>query len=444
MSLIGRSHRIGPAEFPGRDDIGRRELPAWPILVLLWGMPAWWALGLLSFAAVAMALPMSALLLHRGRVTVVPGVLPWIAFVVWMLPCALTLESLSNVLGFSVRLSQFAAVAIALVYVINARGALTVRRVLSGLTAFWVFVIVGGYLGMLFPDVTLTLTIGRLLPDSILANDYVSDLVFPPLAEIQTPFGASEPFLRPSAPFAYTNGWGAAMAILTPVVVAAAIERRTAAAMVWLMIGLLASIAPAIATTNRGLFVGLVASVTYVLVRLLVRGKILPFLWVGALGFALLVILILSGLLEGITERQDIVDTTEGRGGLYAETFERTLLSPLLGYGAPRPSFTSEISVGTQGAIWNAMFCFGFVGLGLFAIFMIGGLMRTWSAPNVAALWLHSAIVSACLMSVFYGLDRHMLAICLVLGVMLRERYAATSSFWTSSPVRELGRRVPS
>ncbi|MBW1279541.1 hypothetical protein, partial [Escherichia coli] len=85
------------------------------------------------------------------------------------------------------------------------------QKVLAGLTFTWVFVIVGGYLGMLWPDVTLSFTIGRLLPQSILQNEYVSDLVFPPFAEIQTPYGADEPFLRPSAPFAYTNGWGAAI-----------------------------------------------------------------------------------------------------------------------------------------------------------------------------------------------------------------------------------------
>ena len=26
-----------------------RELPGWPVLALLWGMPAWWAFGLLPF-----------------------------------------------------------------------------------------------------------------------------------------------------------------------------------------------------------------------------------------------------------------------------------------------------------------------------------------------------------------------------------------------------------
>ncbi len=412
----------------------KRNLPAWPVLALLWGMPAWWAFGLLPFCTIIMAVPMVAFLIQRRPITLTPGVLPWLAFVVWMIPCALMLDSVGRMIGYSVRLGQFASVAIALVYLVNARRTLTVERVLGGLTFTWLFVIVGGYLGMLWPDVTLTFTIGRLLPQSILDNSYVSDLVFPPLAEVQTPYGAEEPFLRPSAPFAYTNGWGAAIAILTPIAIATAITRRTARAMVLVMIAIAFAIPPAIASTNRGLFIGLIVAVVYVLIRLLLRGKFLPFLWVALLGTLLATVLALSGLLEDIATRQETSDTSEGRSLLYMETFTRSLSSPVLGYGAPRPSFTSEIAVGTQGHLWNMLFCFGFVGVGLFLLFIVGGLVRTAGTPNVATIWLHAAVVTGLTLSAFYGLDRHLLALCLVLGIMLRERYADSSSFWSRTP----------
>ena len=418
------------------------ELPAWPILVLLWGMPLWWALGLLPFIGILMAVPMAAFLIQRRRITLVPGALPLVAFVLWMLPCALMLDSFGRLIGFSMRFSQFAAVAVALIYVINARKSLSVRRVLAGLSFTWAFVIVGGYLGMLWPDTTLTLTVGRILPGAILDNEYVRDLVFPSFAEVQTPWGAAQPFERPSAPFPYTNGWGASIAILTPVAIATALERRTIAAKLWLILGIVAAIPPAIASTNRGLLVGLAAAIIYVLARLLVRGNWRPFAWIAALTVATLVFATASGLLSGIAARQETVDTTEGRGNLYLETFQRTLQSPILGYGAPRPSYTSEISVGTQGMLWDAMFCFGLVGVALFSVYMIGGVLRTWSAPNMSALWLHAAIVCACALSIFYGLDRHILTISLVLGVMLRERYATHSSYWTSEPRSMRGSHV--
>lgn len=428
-----------PAALPRAASVSLPELPAWPVLVLLWGMGAWWALGLLPFYTAIMALPMVAFLFQRGRVELVPGSLPFSVFVAWMLPCALMLDSTGRLLGFGVRFTQFAAVAVIIVYVVNARTSLTTARLLAGLTAMWAFVIFGGYLGLFWPEGELRNTVGLLLPASVLQNEYVSDLVFPQFAEIQTPWGAVEPFLRPSAPFAYTNGWGAAITILTPIAVAYAIAIRTAKATIFLIIGIALSIPPAIATSNRGLFIGLATVVGYVLIRLLFRGKWVPFLWLSFLGVALAVILLLSGMLDRITERQDTVDTTAGRSDLYTETFERTLVSPLFGYGAPRPSYTSEISVGTQGTLWNLLFCFGFVGLGLFAWFLLSAIARTWAAPNVSALWLHGSLIASAVMSVFYGLDRHLLAIGIVVALMLRERYADSSDYWTPNP-RPLGR----
>jgi polysaccharide biosynthesis protein PslJ len=407
-----------------------RELPAWPVLVLLWGMPAWWALGLMPFSLLIMSVPMAAYLIQRGRVVIVPGTLPWIAFVVWTLPCALMLDSLGRVIGFGVRFSHFVGVAIALVYLINASKSLTVRRVLTALSFTWAFIIFCGYLGMLWPEGELTFTIGRLLPGFVLENEYVRDLVFPGFSEVQDPWGAEEPFVRPSAPFPYANGWGASMVILTPAAIASALERGTTGAFFWFLLGAGLAVPPAVASSNRGLFVGLIVVVAYVAVRLLLRGRWIPFLAVCILSSGVLFLLVASGAVEGITERQEVSDTTTGRSLLYEETFARTLESPVLGFGAPRPSLSSEITVGTQGALWDTMFCFGFVGLALFAWFLIGGVIRTAAAPNTVALWLHSAIVGSCVVAAFYGLDRHLLSICLILGLLLRERYLPSSRLW--------------
>jgi len=411
-----------------------RSLPAWPVLLVLWGYPVWWALGLLPFAQVIMAIPMLAFLIMCRSILLAPGILPWLGFVAWMIPSALMIDEVGRMMGLGVRFSQFLALAIMMVYIVNARRSLTPRRVLNALTSIWVFVIIGGYLGMFFPEVRLTMTIGQLLPGAIAANDYVADLVFPPLAEIQTPWGAEEPFLRPSAPFAYTNGWGAAMAILTPIAVATALGHRTARSTWFLVIGVVASIPPAIATTNRGLFIGLAVAVVFVMLRLLLRGRWLALLWVTVLGGIAAIVLVLSGFLDGIIARQETVDTTTGRGDLYTETFERTLLSPVLGYGAPRPSHWSEIFVGTQGAIWNAMFCFGFVGLALFVLALLSSVLRTWDAPNLSTLWLHSSAVVACMLSTFYGLDRQLVFVGVAVALMLREKHVGRSRYWVARP----------
>lgn len=412
-----------------------RILPAWPVLTVLWGYPIFWLVGLLPLASVIMAVPMLALLIMRRRILLVPGILPWIGFVLWMVPSALMIDQLGRGVGLAVRFSQFLALAIIMVYIVNARRSLSAKRIFNGLTFIWVFVIVGGYLGMLFPEVQLTMTIGRLLPGALTENDYVRELVFPTLAEVQTPWGAEEPFVRPSAPFAYTNGWGAAMAVLTPIAIGTAVGHRTARAMWLLVIALVVAIPPAIATTNRGLFIGIAGAVVYVLFCLLIRGRLLAFFWVTMLGIAAATILLLSGFLDGIVERQETVDTTAGRGDLYRETWERTLMSPVLGYGAPRPSTMSEIHVGTQGAIWNAMFCFGLVGLVLFLSMIALGAVRTFDAPNLSAVWIHSSVVVALFLSVFYGLDRQLVFVGIALAVLLREKYLGGSTYWLTRPV---------
>lgn len=432
-ALLPPRAATAPAPRTPRLPPAARPLPAWPVLVLLWGMPLWWAAGMLPFATVVMALPMAALLTQR-RVALPPGILPWLAFVGWMVPCALMIDSMGRMLGFGVRFAQFASIGVILLYVVSAAATLTLRRLVAGLTFTWLFVIVGGYLGMLWPDVTLSATIGQLLPGVLRENEYVNDLVFPPLAEVQTPYGAEEPFKRPSAPFAYTNGWGAAIAILTPIAIANAALRRSARSTLVVVLGSLAAVPPAIATSNRGLFVGIAIGVAYVALRAAGRGAWTQLIAVLGLGTAMALILTLSGFAATIATRQETVDTTEGRNLIYEETFQRTLESPVLGWGAARPSTWSEISVGTQGQVWSMMFCFGFVGLALFLWFMVGGILRTWRAPGDAGLWLHASLVVALCLSVFYGLDRHMLTIGIVLAALLRERHDPQSSWWPSSP----------
>jgi hypothetical protein len=109
---------------------------------------------------------------------------------------------------------------------------------------------------------------------------------------------------------------------------------------------------------------------------------------------------------------------------LYAETFRRTLDSPLLGYGAPRPSTAQDLSVGTQGYVWTLMFSFGFIGLALFLVFLWGTTIRTWRAPSDVELALHSSLLVTCGAVFVYGLDiMQMLALVLVSALLLRRRY---------------------
>ena len=141
----------------------------------------------------------------------------------------------------------------------------------------------------------------------------------------------------------------------------------------------------------------------------------------GSIGAA---VLVANGLIAQVAQRQQYGQSIGVRLDLYRETFERTLQSPLLGYGAPRPSAVQEISVGTQGYMWMLMFSYGFVGLALFLMFLWGSTLRTWRSPGDVDLVLHSVLVVASVVVIFYGLDiMQLVAIMLVAAVLLRRRY---------------------
>ena len=406
------------------DDV-HDALPAWPVLALLWGFPVFWLLGATVIAGVALTVVMLSYLAHHRATRLVPGVYAFTAFVIWVVPCVAMIDSGARLLGYAYRFSILMIVGTAFVYTISAGARLTRRQIVDGLTFVWLFTIVGGLLGLMFPEARLSTPVGLLLPEGLTGNDYVRDLFFPPLAEVQHPFGSPVDFVRPSAPFPYANSWGVAIVLLTPVAVACFLQARRRAVRVVVVVGLVAMIAPALATSNRGMFGGLVLAAVYVIVRLVARDRAAPVLAIAALATIGATVLIGNGLLRQISTRQQYGDSSGTRWSLYQETFERTLQSPLLGYGAPRPSASEPlISAGTQGYVWMLMFSFGFVGLALFLTFLWGTTLRTWRAPGDVDLVLHSVLVVASAIIVIYGLDiMQLLSIMLVAAVLLRRRH---------------------
>lgn len=399
-------------------------LPAWPVLALVWGFPVFWLLGATVITGVALTVVMLSYLAHYRATRFVPGVYAFTAFVVWVVPCAVMIDSSSRAMGYVYRFSILVIVGTALVYTISAGSRLSRRRIVNALTFLWFVTIVGGIVGMLLPEVRLTTPVGMLLPESLTGNSYVRDLFFPPLAEVQHPFGAPTTFVRPSAPFPYANSWGVALVLLTPIAVAGFLQARSRLLRVLIVLGAIAMVAPAMATSNRGMFAALALAAVYVVVRLAIRDRAAPVLTIAVLGVVGAAYLVANGLIAQIATRQQYGDSSGTRFALYDETLRRTLQSPLLGYGAPRPSTEQAYSVGTQGYVWMLMFSYGFVGLVLFLAFLWGTTARTWRAPGDVDLVLHSTLVVASVVIAVYGLDvMQLLTIMLVAGVLLRRRH---------------------
>ena len=167
-------------------------LPAWPVLTMLWGFPLWWATGMTVIMASVLTGVMLAYLLIGRRVPILPGMGVLVAFLLWVLACVTMIDSVERLLGYLYRTSILIFVATAFVYTICAAGQLTRRRVIAALTFVWFFTIGGGLAALAFPEVRLTTPVGLLLPDTIRSNEYVRDLFFPPMAEIQRPYGSPE------------------------------------------------------------------------------------------------------------------------------------------------------------------------------------------------------------------------------------------------------------
>ncbi|WP_374627056.1 O-antigen ligase family protein [Aeromicrobium sp. 50.2.37] len=400
-------------------------LPAWPLLTMLWGFPLMWVLGLTVVpGAVTMAVVMLGFMLVRRYALWVPGVGALVGLCLWMAASAVMIDTGPRMLGFGFRLAIMSFVAIAFVYTVAARTRLTRRRLVHGLTFLWFFVIVGGVLGMLLPGTRLTTPVGMLLPASISGNSYVRDLFFPPFAEVQHPWGAPEPFVRPSAPFPYANSWGVAILVLTPIALACFMMTRSWLLRCAIIVGAGVMIFPAMATSNRGMFAALALAGAYVLVRYALRDRAAPVITLTLLGLAAGGVLVWQGLFTQFEVRQEYGQSNGARFTLYAETIQRTLASPLLGYGAPRPSAEQALSVGTQGYIWTLMFSFGFVGLALFLAFLWGSTWRTRYCRDDVDVALHATLVVSSLAIIVYGLDIiQLLAIALVAAILLRRRY---------------------
>jgi polysaccharide biosynthesis protein PslJ len=401
----------------GSASVGARNLPAWPLYLLFVGFPLWWVLGLAGFVWVLLAVPM-LLSLAGGRVRAPHGFGLWLGFLLWMVASALKLDSLGRVIGFGFRAGLYLSATLLFLYVYNASSqTLPPRRVALIMTAFWVVVVAGGFLGLRFPEGHFSTPTQKLLPGSLLANEFVYDLVHPSFAQVNA---AGRVAPRPQAPFPYTNQWGASFALLLPFVLYALTQVRQGLRRL-IMLVLLASLVPVFLSLNRGLWVSLGFGLVYAALRFALRGRLkalLGVLLLVAVAGQVAVALPLDKLLNETKQ-----ESNKSRLELYQEAVQDTIQSPLLGYGAPRPSDDPySPSVGTQGQLWMVLFSHGFPGVALFLAWFLWIAWRTRGARTPAQLWTHTVLLIAIVQLPFYGMLPAAIHIVMVAAaVSLRE-----------------------
>jgi polysaccharide biosynthesis protein PslJ len=379
-------------------------LHSWPVLALFVAFPLWWALGLSSFICPILATPMALALAVRGRIQVPRGFGIWLLFIFWMAASVFKVDDTNRLLGWTFRAVVYLSVTVLFLYVYNIpRQSLPIRTVALVMTTFWVVVVAGGYLGILFPEGGFRTVAEKLMPGDLLANSYVRDLVHVEFAQRADPTRGLA--TRPQAPFVYTNVWGSNFALLLPFVFIALPRLRRRLPQLLLLLVLVASLVPAFLSLNRGLWLSLGVGLVYAALRYALRGR------VRAVAALLLLLGVALSLAVALPVQQLLQEskneTTSTRLALYQETIRKAQASPLLGYGAPRPSEDitgSTPSVGTQGQLWMVLFSHGIPGLAFFLGWYVWVLWRSANAPTGAQLWLHVIVLITIVQLPFYGM----------------------------------------
>ena len=422
-----------------------RSAAGWPLYVLFLGYPLWWALGLNAFLwTIVGAVTLGVLALRKG-LRAPRGFWIWGLFLAWVLLSSTQLDSQERWMAFGYRASAYLSATILFLYIFNtSKDRLPTGRILTILGVFWMMVVIGGYLGMMFPGVGWHSPMERFLPDRLLDNELVRQLFRPGFADASEFLGFYQP--RPAAPFTWANEWGANLAILTPIVIATWATKRSR---VWnglTKLLLIAAVVPMIGSLNRGLWLSLGVGIVYGAVRLAFGGS------VRALASTLALVAVASALIYftplGSVGAQRIATphSNDTRSALYEEATERALERPLTGWGGPRASLKNPNlpSVGTHGQLWLVLVSQGLPGAALFVGWYVFVLMRSRRGVPGYGIWLHVVLVVACIQLPFYEhLPVHIQTTMVVSAVILRELVGRRSVLAGTTVEQRLERRAP-
>lgn len=411
-SLLAGGRRAGvPRPLPWTDvsSAARPRLPVtWPLVALFVFFPVWWALGVSALTWIIVAIPMVASLIWRRQGKVPVAFILWLAFVSWVLLSGLQLPGGTKLVTFSYRLAIYAAAGVLFVYIYNLpRSRLLDTKILHILTAFWMFVVIGGYLGILVGSHTFTAPFELVLPHGLRSQPFVRELVQPVFVDTRASLRSLH-FPRPAAPFAYSNYWGGNVAVLTPVAIAAAITAGPGTRRKIIVGTLIASIVPMVFSLNRGMFISIGIGVVYVAFRLALRGR---FAALGSLlGLAALIFVIMVMTPLGHLVAASFTSSNHGHSDATRLSASQMALagarqSPVFGYGEPTQvaGHGQQPPIGTQGQFWTVLYSNGFPAAIFFVGFLAAVLWQTRRARGMAGLWLHTIPLVALPQILVYG-----------------------------------------
>lgn len=379
-------------------------LPAWPMVALFGFYPLWWLFGLVDVVWIIAGGLMSLYLLRTSAVRAPRGFGWWLLFLVWMTLSASQLDTPGRAVGFSYRALLYYSNAVLFLYVYNARRQLTERFVAGVMTTFWLFTVVGGYLGMLLPTAVVRTPLSFVLPGFLLNNELVNHMVIRRFAQYN-PEGYFVVDPRPSAPFLYTNNWGNAYSLLIPFVVVYLMKSRGERRFWFLAAALPLSLVPAFSTLNRGMFLGLAVAALYVAGRYLLMGDVRVLLGVAVAGLLSFAAFTQMSASDDLSNRVQETSTTADRAEIYRQTIASVREAPVFGLGAPRPSTNPNIPpVGTHGQFWMVMHSHGILGVVLFTGWFASCFVRSVRRTDSTGIQANTIILVGGMETLYYGL----------------------------------------
>jgi hypothetical protein len=396
------------------------RLHGWPLVFMFYGYPIWWLLGLGAFLWPVAAVPMALSLLTRKTVRAPKGFGFYLLFVILMLVSGVQVNGVDRWVGYVYRASLYLSVGIMLLYVYNAPSRLLpTDRVVRMMAFFFGMTAAGGLLGVIAPYLEFKTLAETLMPARLLQNSYVRELVHGSTAQIQTFLGYPVP--RPKAPFVFTNDWGGVYALLVPFLFASWAAMRGFARKGLLRLLAIASLIPVIFSLNRILWLCLVVCVVYGSTRFAMRGRVKAIQGMAGLLVVFTLLLNFGPTKQLVDDRLVTPHSNKGRTTLYTEATSGVAKSPLLGYGAPRPSQRNPNlpPVGTQGQFWLVFYSHGIPATFFWLCFFFYALWRTRKAVSNTGLWCHMVVLMAIVQMPFYGLiptQMHIVAVAVALA----------------------------
>lgn len=435
-------------QFPNRG--GQRAQLLEPLTASLVGVPVWWVLGMFQAIFFVSALLMALHLARRRNVELPRFFMVWMLFLVWSLGGVLTLQvdapgalpgaSPSRYITFSYRYAWYLVCTVMLLYVVNTSAWLSTERICRAVSWFFVALVGGGLVGLLLPHLDFPSLLEVVLPRRIAHLPMAQDLIHLRTAQIQEIIG-DDPEPRPSAPFAFTNEWGMAVATTMPFFVQSWWTSRAKDRVVVFVV-LAAATLPIVASLNRGLWLSILAVAAFTAFRSALLGDMRRLALLAGVGTVLAAVFVVSPLGSTIETRFQTPHSDQVRENLGMQSVVSALEgSPLIGFGTTRDVAGNFKSIaggasaicpgceppplGTHGQAWLLIFFSGVGGLTLYVVFMAAYLVRHMRsrAPGASAA-LGSLFVFLITLPIYIATGINLIFAFIAIGVLARSTKA--------------------